>query len=77
MAKDALTLSDVHAPTLTIVCQPCGRRGRYNVARLIEKHGDTNLPSLLPMLASCPKAQSFSIYDRCKVRYEGLTTRTR
>jgi hypothetical protein len=33
----------VRAPTLTIVCEPCGRRGRYNVERLIAKHGDAKL----------------------------------
>jgi hypothetical protein len=47
------------------------RHGRYNVERLIAKHGvDVGLPDLRVILANCPKAQSFSIYDRCKVRYE-------
>ena len=36
----AHTLSDFRVPTLSIECEPCGRRGRYNVARLIEKYGD-------------------------------------
>ena len=75
MPRDALTLSDVRGPTLTIVCAPCGRRGRYRVARLIAKHGeDGRLPELLRTIADCPKARahSFSIYDRCKARYEGL-----
>jgi hypothetical protein len=69
MAKDAFTLSDVCEPTLTIVCQPCGRRGRYNVARLIEKYGDAKLPDLRHTLANCPKAHAHSIHDRCRVRY--------
>jgi hypothetical protein len=44
MPRDgSLVLSDVRAPTLTIVCEPCGRRGRYNVERLIAKHGDAKL----------------------------------
>jgi hypothetical protein len=75
MPKDALTLSDVREPTLTIICQPCGRRGRYSVARLMAKHGDAKLTDLRAIIANCPKAQSASIHDRCKVRYEGLTTR--
>jgi hypothetical protein len=75
MPKDAFTLSDVREPTLTVVCEPCGRRGRYNVARLIEKHGDMRLPDLPAVLANCPKAHSASIHDRCKARHEGLTTR--
>jgi hypothetical protein len=70
MPKDAVTLSDVREPTLTIVCQPCGCRGRYNVERLIAKHGDARLTDLRQTLANCPKAQSASIYDRCKAVYE-------
>ena len=75
MPKDAFTLSDVREPMLTIVCQPCGRRGRYNVERLIEKHGDAKILYLLAELTNCPKVQSTNIYDRCKARYEGLSTR--
>ena len=44
----AHTLSDFLVPTLSIECQPCGRHGRYNVARLIEKYGDAKLPELRP-----------------------------
>ena len=69
MAQGALTLSDVREPTLTVVCEPCGRRGRYNVSRLIERHGDAKLPDLLVTLANCPKARSVSIHDRCKAVY--------
>jgi hypothetical protein len=33
MPRDgAVVLSDVRSPTLLIVCEPCGRRGTYNVA---------------------------------------------
>lgn len=53
-----MTLSDVPQPTLELICEPCGRRGRYNVAKL----GD-----LAAKLANRPKAQTFNIYDRCKV----------
>jgi hypothetical protein len=73
MPRDALTLADLRAPTLAIVCEPCGRRGRYNVWRLIAAHGgDIRLPELKTILANCEKARAFSIYDRCKVKYEGL-----
>jgi hypothetical protein len=68
----AFTLSHVREPTLTIVCQPCARRGRYAVVRLMEKHGDSGLTDLLQTLADCPKARSANIYDRCKAIYEGL-----
>jgi hypothetical protein len=67
-----MILSDVRGPTLTIVCQPCGRRGRYAVARLLEEHGDAKLTDLLQVLADCPRARSASIYDRCRAAYEAL-----
>jgi hypothetical protein len=47
-----------------IECPSCGRRGRYNVARLIERYGDAKLPDLRHVLANCPKAKSLSIHDR-------------
>ena len=65
-------LSDVLSPTLSIVCEPCNRHGRSNVARLVEEHGDAKLTDLLQTLASCPKTRSPSIHDQCKVVYEGL-----
>jgi hypothetical protein len=52
-----------------IECEPCGRRGRYNVAKLIEKYGDMKLPELRHVLANCQKARSFSVHDQCKVKY--------
>jgi hypothetical protein len=75
MPKDALALSDVRDPTRTVVCEPCGRRGRYNVQRLMAKHGDAKILYLFDTLTNCPKTQSANIYDRCKARYEGLSTR--
>ena len=33
--------------TLSIVCEPCGRRGRYSVAKLMAEHGDAKLTDLL------------------------------
>jgi hypothetical protein len=68
----ALTLADVRSPTLSIVCESCGRRGRYSVAKLMEQHGDAKLTDLLRTLADCRKATSASVYDRCKAVYEGL-----
>ena len=35
---------DIRVPTLSIECAPCGRAGRYNVAKLMEEHGDARLP---------------------------------
>jgi hypothetical protein len=73
MPRDgALTLSDVLSPTLSIVCEPCNRHGRYSVARLVEEHGDAKLTELLVTLANCPKARWASVHDRCKAVYEQL-----
>jgi len=70
MPRDSsLTLSDVRLPTLAIVCEPCGRRGRYNVEPLIAEHGDAKMTDLLQTLAACPKAGSVSVHDRCKAVY--------
>jgi hypothetical protein len=67
----ALTLSDVRTPYVVVACAPCGRRGRFAVARLLEKYGDDiPMPDLLRELTGCPKWKSFSIYDRCKAAYE-------
>jgi hypothetical protein len=70
MPRDgSLTLSDVRAQTLTIICEPCGRRGRYNVERLIVVHGaDAKLTELLVTLPNWRRrAHSASTTDarRC------------
>ena len=69
MPRDgAVILADVRAP---IVCERCGRYGRYGVQRLIAAHGaDAKLPELLVTLANCPKASSASIHDRCQARFD-------
>jgi hypothetical protein len=68
----AVVLSDLCNPTLSIVCEPCGRRGTYGVTGLMERHGDAKLTDLLQTLANCPMARSASIHDRCKAVFEGL-----
>ena len=71
MPRDgSLTLSDIREPTLTIVCERCGRYGRYSVKRLIAMHGDAKLTDLLVTLANCEKARSVSVYDRCRAVYD-------
>jgi hypothetical protein len=44
--KERHSRGDVHhfSPIpLTIVCEPCGRRGRYKVERLVAKHGNAKV----------------------------------
>jgi hypothetical protein len=72
MPRDgALILPEVRVPVL-FVCEPCGRRERYDVERLMRQYGwDAKLTDLLPALvADCPKRRSVSVHDRCKAVYE-------
>jgi hypothetical protein len=80
MPRDgAITLADLQAPFLHLVCEPCGRRGRYAVARLIAERGDAKLTDLLPALANCSRMtdSAASIYDRCKAGFEATIPRHR
>jgi hypothetical protein len=69
MRDFAHTLADFRVPTLSIECEPCGRFGRYNIARLMGQYGDAKLPELLYVLANCPKTKAERIHDRCKAVY--------
>jgi hypothetical protein len=80
MPRDgAITLTDLQAPFLHVVCEPCDRRGRYAVAGLIAERGDAKLTDLLPALANCPRMtnSAASIYDRCKAGFEATIPRYR
>ena len=49
MPRDgSIILSNMRGPTLAIVGAPCGRRGRYNVDRLMTEHGDAKLADFPP-----------------------------
>jgi hypothetical protein len=59
MPRDGtMILSDVRQPTLELICEQCGRRGRYSVARLLAKHGNAKLRELAAEIADCPKART-------------------
>jgi hypothetical protein len=59
---------------LEVACSRCERRGRLNVARLIERHGAAaRLPDLRGILAAdCPRSSAVSIHERCGVHYPQL-----
>jgi hypothetical protein len=61
MPRDAIFLSDMRVAVLTVVCEPCGRRERYDVESLKRQHGgDVKMPDLLAALvADCPETRSF------------------
>jgi hypothetical protein len=63
----AIILFDVRQDTLELACDACGRRGRYNVERLLAKHGDAKLIEVATAIATYPKARAFGVYDRCQV----------
>jgi hypothetical protein len=75
----AIILTGLQSPFLHVVSEPCGRRGRYAMARLIAERGDAKLTDLLPALANCSKTTNSpaSIYDRCKARFEATIPRHR
>jgi hypothetical protein len=62
----AVVLSDLRSPALSIVCEPCGRRGTlqtgapHGTAR--RRQADRSASTLV----DCPKAGSASVHDRCK-----------
>jgi len=65
----SLSGATLAAHYLTLVRESLGRRGRLNVARLLDKQGDAKLTEHAPALADYEKARAFSLYDRCKARY--------
>jgi hypothetical protein len=54
---------------LDVACSRCDRRGRYSVAKLIERYGpDTGVRLMVPELtATCAKRDSPAIYERCDI----------
>jgi hypothetical protein len=63
----SLVFSNLAAQYLAFVREPYGRRGRLNLARLLDKQGDAKLTD--HMLANSDEVRAFSLYDRCKARY--------
>ena len=63
-------LSDLQSPTVSIVCEPCGRRERFAVAKLTDDHwAEAKLTDLLWELVDCPKSRSTNIHERWKAVY--------
>jgi hypothetical protein len=69
----ATARSPCPTPTLSIVREQCGRRGRYTGDKLVAEHGDAKLTDLLVTLANCEKARSVRVHDRCKAEFEGFS----
>ena len=70
MPRDgAITFDDLlgKLTALRVVCEKCGRAGRYKVSRLIESHGpDGKVVDLLAeVTADCPRRAAGNFNDRC------------
>jgi hypothetical protein len=65
----SLVLADLAAHYLTLDREPRGRRGGFNVARLLDQQGDAKLTDHMPTLANRDNPRAFSLYDQCKARY--------
>jgi hypothetical protein len=69
--EGAVTLSHLLAPTLTLDCGPCGRKGVYSVARLQAKHGDARLTNLRAFLtADCQNRVKRSIHAQRRAVFD-------
>ena len=52
----APTLGMFKLPVIEIDCSECGRRGRYNRDRAIERHGpDMTMNAFMRLMANCPR----------------------
>ena len=75
MRDAAVTLGDLvgRIAILEIMCSRCERGGRLRVDRLIEQHGDAELPELrLTLAGDCRKAAAVSISDQCDIFFPKL-----
>lgn len=76
MSYKPVTLGSIssHLTMLDVACRRCERKGRYNIARLIEKHGaDMQMPEFRHVIAAdCQRINSTNIYDLCGVHYPQL-----
>ena len=79
MGKDAITLTEYPGDQVLVVCQPCGREGRYSRARLMQQHSaDIGLPDVLARItAECPKRQDWRQYGPCRAGFTELAAKVR
>ena len=75
MRRGSVTLGDLvgRFAIIEIMCSRCERRGRLQVDRLLEQHGDAELPDLRLILpGDCLKAGAASTGERRSVSYPQL-----
>lgn len=63
------------ASHIDVACSRCDRRGRYQLARLVEALGDDfPMTDLGAELANCPRRGATAHNERCDVFFPGLRT---
>ncbi len=76
MVRDYLAFGDIEGKldTLDVECTKCDRKGRYSVAKLIERYGpDSNMQTWRASLsADCPKRHAYAIHERCDIMCSDL-----
>lgn len=75
MTNGAIALGDVaaRASHIEVACSRCERRGRYQVAKLVETLGpEFPMTDLGAELASCPHRGASAHHERCDVFFPGL-----
>lgn len=67
MSEKPKTLSEFTQSHMVLTCNQCGRKGRYNVARLIEKHGpDMPIRDFIDQIGqSCHRWVNPKKWQRC------------
>jgi hypothetical protein len=69
MARTYLVFGDIEGKLdmLHVECSRCGRKGRYNVGKLIEKYGrNANMMKWKEQLnGDCPRRDAPQMHDRC------------
>ncbi|AUX76430.1 hypothetical protein [Sinorhizobium fredii] len=74
MPERLRTLAEFTLPQMVLTCSQCGRKGRYNVARLIEKHGaDMPIRDFINLIGqSCERRTQLREHQRCGLGCDDL-----
>jgi hypothetical protein len=72
MTQGSLTPTTYPSETITVICDECGREGKYARSVLIERYGaDTPMPDILNRITDCTRNRRLSV-DRCKAVFGEL-----
>ncbi|WP_042776640.1 hypothetical protein [Sinorhizobium fredii] len=74
MPEKPNTLAEFKLPHMVLRCAQCGRKGRYNVARLVEKHGpEMTIRDFVAMIGqSCHRWTHPVVHQSCGLGCDDL-----